>query len=175
MSREGKISPVLLGVAFRPMKGEWKQLWEIRQKVFGNIIDCRWQPTGGFFGPQWFFVMARPAIIQRDKAVFVCVCPGTSNITVLSSAAPQESRHTRGSRGSVTEGKLYQCETFVSVWLNPTQLRNKSEVKQYSKVSEKWKSTTVKQIKTCYDLRSSIWCRLLWISFHINKQTYCHK
>lgn len=88
------------------MRGERKHLWEIWQRVFGNVIDCRWQPLGRLFGPQWFFVMARPAIIQQDKAVFVCVYAGTSNITALSSAATQESRHTRGSRGPVTEGKL---------------------------------------------------------------------
>lgn len=108
--QECKISLVLLGVAFRPMKGERKQLREMWQRVFGNVIDCRWQPSGGLFGPQWFFVMTRPAIIQQDKAVFVCVYAGTSYITVLSSAAPQESRHTRGSRGPVTQRKLYQCE-----------------------------------------------------------------
>lgn len=72
--RECKISLVLLGVAFRPMKRERKQLREIWQKVFGNVIDCRWQSSGGLFGPQWFFVMARPAIIQQDKAVFECMC-----------------------------------------------------------------------------------------------------
>ncbi len=55
------------------MKGERKQLREIWQKVFGNVIDCRWQPPGGLFGPQWFFVMARPAVIQQDKAVFECM------------------------------------------------------------------------------------------------------
>ncbi len=65
------------------------------------------------FGPQWFFVMARPAVIQQDKAVFVCVYAGTSYITVVSSAATQESRHIRGSRGPVTEGKLFYCETVV--------------------------------------------------------------
>lgn len=62
--QECKISP--MGVTFRPMKRDRKQLREIRQSIFGNVIDCRWQPSGGLFGPQWFFVMARPAIIQQD-------------------------------------------------------------------------------------------------------------
>ena len=101
---ESKISLVLLGVAFTPMKGERKLLQEIWQKVFGNVIDCRWQPSGDLFGPQWFFVMARPAIIQQDKAVFLCVCDCVSVVlaplTVLSSEAPQEFQTHRGSRGS---------------------------------------------------------------------------
>lgn len=68
--RRSKISFVLLGVAFTPMKGERKLSQEIWQKAFGNVIDCRWQPSGGLFGPQWFFVMTRSAIIQQDEAVF---------------------------------------------------------------------------------------------------------
>lgn len=66
--------------------------------VFGNGNRLQMAAAGWLvFGPQWFFVMARPAIIQQDEAVFffrVCVYAGTSNITALSSAAPQESRHT---------------------------------------------------------------------------------
>lgn len=81
--------------------------------VVGDTAESIWQHNrlqmgadGRLFWPtQWFFVMARPAIIQQDKVVFVCVHAGTSNITVLSSAAPQESRRRRGSRGSVTEGE----------------------------------------------------------------------
>lgn len=41
-----KISLVLLGVVFRPMKGERKQFREILRNVFGKVIDCRWQAIG---------------------------------------------------------------------------------------------------------------------------------
>lgn len=74
-------------------------------RVFGNVIDCRWQPSGGLLGPQRFFVMLRPAIIQQDKAVFMSVYASTSNITVAERGSPTGSQ----TQGRVTEGRLCLC------------------------------------------------------------------
>lgn len=48
------------------------------KEVVGDTAESIWQHNrwqmGGLFGPQWLFVMARPAVIQRDKGVFASVC-----------------------------------------------------------------------------------------------------
>lgn len=64
-----KNSLMLRGVAFRPMKGEKKLLWEIWQKLFGDLIDC-----GGLLGPQWLFVMA---IVSKRTRTFSWVREGS--------------------------------------------------------------------------------------------------
>lgn len=65
----------------------------------------------------------------------LCVYAGTSNIAVLSSVAPQESRHTRGSRGPATQGQLYQCESVWRAQLNLIESEREYKINSIKKGS----------------------------------------